>query len=927
MAFADRPFLAPLLERWRASVRLRHTVSVSVIVLLIMGLGSAVMLHQHGATIRKAAEARGLAFSRTFALMGAAAVIDNLFRIQEAMGRYLQDPDLLQIDVIDPDNMIIAAKSPDRIGTVLTPADWLVPMQSRAELVHYTVDAAGQPILIIVEPLLDNDRIAAWVRIIFSLSQVRHEEVQAFRRMTVVTLALIAAGILGIGVAQRQASRVFRGMIAQLQATLATLTVSEGKERADAKAAGLPKPSRAYQGEFEYLTEVVSHITGLLKTQSEALRESELKFRSVAQSANDAIVSGDTNGCIIAWNHGAEIMFGYREEDVVGKPLTLLMPERYRERHAQGLKRLAATGESRIIGKTLELAGLRCDGSEFPLELSLATWKTGQGTFYTGIIRDITDRKRAEEALRALTASLEQKVAERTAELERARDQALIATRHKSEFLANMSHELRTPLNAVIGFSEVLIERMFGDVNEKQEEYLQDILSSGRHLLALINDILDLAKVESGRLELEISTFRLPATLENTVTLVRERARRHGIHVTLEIDERLDDFTADERKVKQVILNLLSNAIKFTPDGGAIALKASSRDERLEISVTDTGIGIAPEEHERIFGEFHQAGGAQARAREGTGLGLALAKKFVELHGGRIWVDSEVGRGSTFTFTLPFRSPREPRAADSVGTLAADHDRPLVLVVEDERAAAKLLSIYLVEAGFTVEVAEDGDVAFQKAEALRPAIITLDILIPKVEGWDLLVRLKANPQTAAIPVVIVSIVDERGKGFALGAADYLAKPVTRDELIGAIRRVTQRLQPAPHRIAVLAIDDDPMLLELTEAVLQPEGFAVLKATTGPEGVALARTARPDLVVLDLLMPGMDGFQVVDELKADPRTTDIPILVLTNKSLSPEDKNRLNGRISDLRHKSEFRRADFVAHLRSLLQSRSVCPKS
>jgi signal transduction histidine kinase len=226
------------------------------------------------------------------------------------------------------------------------------------------------------------------------------------------------------------------------------------------------------------------------------------------------------------------------------------------------------------------------------------------------------------------------------------------ASHHKSEFLANMSHELRTPLNAVIGFSEVLLQRMFGELNEKQDEYLQDIYASGQHLLSLINDILDLSKIEAGRMELAPAPFHLPTTLENALILVRERATRHGIALHLDLDPRLGEVVGDERKVKQVLLNLLSNAVKFTPEGGRITLKASQRDGVVEISVTDTGIGIASEDQAAIFEEFRQVGSDEQR-REGTGLGLTLAKKFVELHGGNIWVGSEVGRGSTFTFTLP----------------------------------------------------------------------------------------------------------------------------------------------------------------------------------------------------------------------------------------------------------------------------------
>ena len=264
-----------------------------------------------------------------------------------------------------------------------------------------------------------------------------------------------------------------------------------------------------------------------------------------------------------------------------------------------------------------------------------------------------------QSALAIQNARLFREIADKSRQLE-------AASRHKSEFLANMSHELRTPLNAILGFSEVLAERMFGEVNEKQAEYLQDILSSGRHLLSLINDILDLSKVEAGRLELELGRFHLPTALDNALTLVRERATRHGITLTQTVDEAVGDIVADERKVKQILLNLLSNAVKFTPEGGRVGLTATAADGVITIAVSDTGIGIAPEDQAAIFEEFRQVGRDDARTQEGTGLGLTLAKKFVELHGGRIWVQSQVGQGSTFSFTLPVR-PDDRSASDQGG--------------------------------------------------------------------------------------------------------------------------------------------------------------------------------------------------------------------------------------------------------------------
>ncbi len=537
-------------------------------------------------------------------------------------------------------------------------------------------------------------------------------------------------------------------------------------------------------------------------------------------------------------------------------------------------------------------------------------------------------------------------------ELGRLYQQLEAANRHKSEFLASMSHELRTPLNAIIGFSEVLVDRLFGDLGAKQEEYLKNILESGQHLLSLINDILDLSKVEAGRMELEFGSFSLSGVLEDGLTMVRERAGRHGITLSLDTDLAIDIIEADERKVKQVIFNLLSNAVKFTPDGGQVGIKAeldsSSRSgqapsassgqapsagsgqvlREVQTTVWDTGIGIAPEDQERIFEEFRQAGGMDGQKQEGTGLGLALAKKFVELHGGRIWVESEVGHGSRFTFTLPVRITPQPEATPTLADIVEPkREEPVVLVVEDDPQAAELLRVYLEGAGCCVEVARDGEEGFDKARRLHPALLTLDLLLPKVDGWDLLVRLKGEPETHEIPVVIVSIVDQRGKGFALGAADYLVKPVSREELMNALQRLSLTRRSQREAVSILAIDDDPMAVELVEAILTEEGFRVLKAYGGEEGLAVARQEVPALIILDLVMPDVDGFAVVERLRADPTTTAIPIVILTSKSLTPHEKEHLSGEIAYLARKSEFSRTAFVELVQRLLPGEVSGPAS
>ncbi len=382
----------------------------------------------------------------------------------------------------------------------------------------------------------------------------------------------------------------------------------------------------------------------------------------------------------------------------------------------------------------------------------------------------------SQSALAIVNARLFRELQTKTRELE-------IASQHKSEFLASMSHELRTPLNAVIGFSEVLLDRMFGEINERQEEYLRDILSSGRHLLELINDILDLSKVEAGQMVLEPSTFEVGSALEWASALHRERAAAHAITVTSEVAEDVGTIEADERQFRQVVLNLVANAVKFTPDGGSVSIKAYREGTELNVTVTDTGIGVAPEDQERIFETFQQ-GRRGAPKEEGTGLGLTLCRRIVELFGGRMWLESTPGIGSTFGFSVPGLPEQEDDVA------SAERDKlPVVVIVDDDRASLDLLSAYLDGSGTRVLRARDGVEALEQIRKVPPVAVVLDIKLPRLDGWQVLAELKADPATAAIPVVIASVVDDRPQGLALGADEYLLKPIRRDELVDALRRV------------------------------------------------------------------------------------------------------------------------------------------
>ena len=505
-------------------------------------------------------------------------------------------------------------------------------------------------------------------------------------------------------------------------------------------------------------------------------------------------------------------------------------------------------------------------------------------------------------------------------QLERQSAELQVASRHKSEFLASMSHELRTPLNAIIGFSEVLLERMFGELNERQDEYLRDIWNSGKHLLELLNEILDLSKIEAGQMELDRSTFPVRESLEYGLSLVRERALQHGITLDLDAASAVGQLDADRLRFTQVVLNLLSNAVKFTPDGGRVDVRATRGGHEVVVTVTDTGVGVAAKDRERIFHSFQQ-GSRVTREAEGTGLGLTLSKRIVELHGGRIWVESEPGKGSTFGFAIPSESAEPaplsrmvaPERIEPVPTTEpAQRAGPTVVVVEDDRRSFDLLRLYLEAAGVRVVGARDGEEGLDTVRRLSPAGVILDILLPGIDGWDVLAQLKEDPTTAPIPVIVVSMLDERGRGFALGAAEYLVKPVGKDQLLAALYRTAAL--PGGKR-TVVAIDDDPVAVELVRAALEPEGWTVLGAATGQEGIDLTRGQLPSVVLLDLLMPGMDGFEVVEALRGDPATASVPVVILTSKSMTPRDKERLRGRISYVARKAEFDLSDLPRLLR------------
>ncbi len=503
-------------------------------------------------------------------------------------------------------------------------------------------------------------------------------------------------------------------------------------------------------------------------------------------------------------------------------------------------------------------------------------------------------------------------------QLETANASLVEANKHKSVFLANMSHELRTPLNAIIGFSELMTDARDGQFDDAtRKRFLGQILSSGKHLLGLINDILDLSKVEAGQMELRLQTVALAESIEQVVRTVEPLVAKKGIRLQADANG-AGELLADAGKLKQMLLNLVSNAIKFTAEGGAVTVSATRRADTVEIAVKDTGIGIAEADQKQIFQEFHQVDHGPGRKHEGTGLGLALTRRFAILHGGDLHVTSGPGKGSVFTLTLPLRPAVAPAPATSVPAMNGHGHGPLILVVEDDPAAAELLTRQLVSAGYRTEVARTGAEALEKARRLQPAAITLDIILPEVDGWEVITRLKSDPATSELPVVVVSVVDNPELGMALGAMDYFVKPVDGRELVNRLNRF--HLDKA--EIRVLVVDDQAANRNWLTKTLEPAGFTVVTASGGREAIELARTIKPDFVLLDLMMPEVTGFDVVEALRADETTRDVPIMVLTATNLTEADKRLLNGRVSQILSRGSVGTTDIVGLLRRVVTHRN-----
>jgi PAS domain S-box-containing protein len=796
------------------------------------------------------------------------------------------------------------------------------------------------------------------------------------------------------------------------------------------------------------------------------IAEIQKRFRTLLESAPDAMVIINASGTIVMVNRRTEELFGYSRDEITGQPIEMLMPQRFREKHPGRVRSFFTNPSARAMGLGLELFGFKKSGLEFPVEISLSPIETEDGTLVASSLRDITERKQAEEELKALNANVETQrrteialnklsellrceqemcnlasvivhelahyldlqfvalfvlrnsnIYEREAaygypkqggidkfesgdgllgqavvdatplkvdkvpeyaqlalgpgtvslnslliyplvhdetvvgvlelgslnpldkgqqdwlekareglavtirlvldleqrnraekELAEAKEAAEKANKAKSGFLANMSHELRTPMNAILGYSEMLMEDA-EDVG--QEDFIPDlkkIHQAGNHLLSLINDVLDLSKIESGRMEAFAEDIDVGTLIDQVAGTAQPLMTRNNNKFKIERGEQLGNAHQDITKLRQSLLNMLSNAAKFTHEG-TITLRAERMSqaggEWLMFSVSDTGIGIPADKLGHIFEEFSQADTSTTRDYGGTGLGLPISRRFCQMLGGDLTVKSSAGEGSTFTMRVPVLLPgtdeEAPAEAIAVKTEAELEAIRIsgagrtILVIDDDPEAQDIVERFLRKDGFEVATAGSGEEGLRLAHKLQPAAITLDVIMPDMDGWSVLRALKADPVLQDVPVLMLTMVDDKSKGYSLGATDYLTKPVDREQLHNAL----SRYYTPGESCSVLLVEDDKPTREVIARTLEKSDWTVSEAGNGREALDRLAQLKPRLILLDLMMPVMDGFDFLLEMRANAEWQDIPVIVLTAKDLTEEDRRQLSGRVEQI----------------------------
>jgi len=654
--------------------------------------------------------------------------------------------------------------------------------------------------------------------------------------------------------------------------------------------------------------DLVAQNEEMARIQAE-LKGSEQRIAKVIQSSPDGIITIDKKGVILSFSASAERIFGYFSDDVMGRNVKILMPKEIAIEHDYYLEKYILGEPSTIVGGNRTVDARRKDGSVFKMDLRVEAIELGDGeVMFIGTTRDITIQIQME------------------AEVNKAREDAVAANAAKSAFLANMSHELRTPMNAIIGYSEMLAEDAEDAGLDDMLDDLQKITAAGRHLLSLINDVLDLSKIEAGKMELFIEAFNFSDVANEVADTAQSLVKTNCNTLAVEIGEGLESLDGDLTKTRQMLFNLISNAAKFT-ENGTITLAGEKYENRgsdwVRFSISDTGIGIPADKLDKIFQEFSQADESTTRNYGGTGLGLSLTRRFAQMMGGDISVESEVGSGSSFIIEIPMKVTKQHQeleaeagmdAADGntaiaaaktspdllLSTLGRVHkEKPLVLVVDDEQSARDLLTRSLELEGCEVKAARDGNEGLKMAADLSPDLITLDVMMPGMDGWTVLRKIKADKNLKDIPVLMVSMIGDRGMSYELGAVDSIQKPVDRKKLRGFVEKYAKGKNNS-----VLIVEDDPAARANIRSSLEKVDWSVTEAENGALGLEAVENKKFDLVLLDLMMPVMDGFEFLHKLRdSNSPSAGTPVIVITAKDLDAKDRARLTGSVDEIIAKS------------------------